>query len=710
MQKKKQPEAFKVSVFKNFLNGEHIAVCSLEDVVRMIRRGDYAEAISDYRCAAPAMLLSAGGGEVVRSGVRMASNSIPRLCFAAEYRRCNGRRKVLRRNGLVLIEIDGLKDFDTAVKLRNSAARQLYTLLVFIGANGCSVEILCSVSQIDGSMPVDDAAFCRLMAEGYRRLHYVYSSQLGVNIPLAAPAADAMCLMSADAGAFYNPHAVMFAVDFEYEATAFSTLGDNGYDAGESPLPGKTVDEAHRYIFYSCWNAVLDAGLDTADPYFAEQAITQLARYCHRSGLPEQMSVERASRIDELGGDRDLITMLFAQAYSGGIVRANPTACVPFPALTAMKLDNFFNKRYRLRRNVLTGVVEYKPLGSYDTDYRAVTQEVINTIAFMAQREGIRVWARDVKERVNSTLVDDYDPVRSWLASLPRWDGRDRLSAFAARVPTDNVLWPELFAVWMRSMTAQWIGFDRRHGNALVPLLIGEQGCGKTSFTKMILPPALQPYYNDRVDFRNDRSLMQGLSAFALINIDEFDSYSVRRQPLMKYLISKSEVTAMKAYSSTFTTGRRYASFIATTNNPHPLTDATGSRRFLCAKVTGRIDFTSPVDYQQLYAQLVSEIRSGAPRYPDEAATRSLITANRHFMRSTDIDDILQSMFRQPSSDETVQELTATEIAAMVRREHPGLPAYKANAKEIGRRLSAMGFEGRHTRRGTCYAVALDKA
>lgn len=703
MQKKKQPEAFKVSVFKNFLNGEHIAVCSLEDVVRMIRRGDYAEAISDYRCAAPAMLSSAGGGEVVRSGVRMASNNIPRLCFAAECRRCNGRRKVLRRNGLVLIEIDGLKDFDTAVKLRNSAARQLYTLLVFIGANGRSVEILCSVSRIDGSMPVDDDAFCRLMAEGYRRLHYVYSSQLDVNIPLAAPAADAMCLMSADAGVFYNPHAVTFAVDIERTTASFSTSGGNGYDAGDSPLPGKTVDEAHRYIFYSCWNAVLDAGLDTADPYFAEQAITLLAHHCRRSGLPEQMCVERASRIDELGGDRDLIIMLFSQAYSGGIVRANPTACVPFPALTAMKLDNFFNKRYRLRRNVLTGVVEYRPLGSYATDYRPVTQEVINTIAFMAQREGIRVWARDVKERVNSTLVDDYDPVRCWLASLPRWDGRDRLSAFAARVPTGNALWPELFAVWMRSMTAQWIGFDRQHGNALVPLLVGEQGCGKTSFTKMILSPALQPYYNDR-------SLMQGLSAFALINIDEFDSYSVRRQPIMKYLISKSEVTAMKAYSSTFTTGRRYASFIATTNNPHPLTDTTGSRRFICAKVTGRIDFTSPVDYPQLYAQLVSEIRSGAPRYPDEAATRSLITANRHFMRSTDIDDILQSMFRQPSSDGTAQELTATEIAAMVRREHPGLPAYKANAKEIGRRLSAMGFEGRHTRRGTCYAVALDKA
>lgn len=379
----------KVSVFKNFLNGEHIVVCSLEDVVRMIRRGDYAEAISDYRCAAPAMLSSVNGSELVRSGVRMASNNIPRLCFAAEYRRCNGSRQLLRRNDLVLIEIDGLLDFVTAVKLRNSAAYQLYTLLAFVGANGRSVDILCSVSQMDGSMPVGDDGFCRLMAEGYRRLHYLYSSQLGVNIPLTAPADDAMCLMSADAGVFYNPHAVAFTVDLGLSVDSFGGLGVNVHEVEESPLPGKTVDEAHRYIFYSCWNAVLDTGLDTADPYFAEQAITLLARYCHRSGLPEQMCVERASRIDELGGDRDLITMLFSKAYSGGIVRANPTAYVPFPALTAMKLDNFFNKRFRLRRNVLTGVVEYKPLGTYDTDYRAITQEAINAMAF---RRSVRAY------------------------------------------------------------------------------------------------------------------------------------------------------------------------------------------------------------------------------------------------------------------------------------------------------------------------------
>lgn len=698
----------KVSVFKNFLNGERITTCSVEDVVRIIRRGDYAEAISDYRCAAPSMLAANINGAIVNKSVRMADSRIPRLCFAAEFRRMNGTRQLLRRNALVLLEIDGLKDYATAVNMRNAAARQPYTLMAFVGANGCSVEIVCRISQMDGSVPADDDMFHRMMSEGYKRLHYVYSSQLGVSIPLLAPVDDAMCLMSADAGTYYEPHAVVFTVDTERESAAYVGTSVDDSSCEESPLLGKTPDEARRYIFYSCWDAVLRSGLDASDPYYAELAVAMLARFCQRSGLPEQMCVERALLIDGINSDRDLVTMLFSQAYAASPKRVNPTAHVPMPALTAMQMDHFFSKRYRLRRNELTGVVEYKPLGCYDTDYRPVTQEVINTMAFLAQREGIRVWARDVKERVNSTLVGTFNPISDYLAALPRWDGRDRLTAFAARVPTTSTpRWTELLAVWMRSMVAHWMGLDRLHGNSLVPLLIGGQGCGKSSFTKIILPEALRPYYNDRIDFRNDNTLMQGLSAFALINIDEFDRYSDHRQPLMKYIISKGEVTAMKAYRSTFSTERRYASFIATTNSSHPLTDTTGSRRFICAAVTGRIDFTSPVDYQQLYAQLVDEVRRGLPYFLDADEERWLMDENRRFFRNADIDSILSSLFRQPSSAETAQELTASEIAAIVRREYPKLPPSRLSTVEIGRRLKAAGFQGRHAECGTCYKIEL---
>lgn len=691
----------KVSVFKNFLNGERITACGVDELVRIIRDGDYAGSVSDFRCASPRMLAPGRGGEMRQWAVDTADNRIPRLCFASEYRRHDGVRRLVRHNGLVLLEIDGLADFPAAVRLRNEAARQPFTLLAFVGANGRSVEIVCRVvlSGHDMSSVPDD--YGRMMTEGYRRLRYVYSSQLGVSIGVRAQADDAMCLMSVDNGVYYDPCAVAFAVDLSKSVASYRNTGRVA-EVDESPLPGKSRDEAYRYIFYSCWDSVLDSGLNTGDALFEERAITMLARYCHRSGLPQQLCVDRALTLDLINRDRELVTLLFNQAYGNNLIHVNPTAHVPAPALTAMKTDHFMRKRFRLRRNVMSGVTQYKPVGAYDTYYRPVTREVINAMATMAQREGIRVWARDIKERVNSELVEQYDPVNEYIASLPEWDGRDRLSAFAARVPNDNPYWTEFFSVWMHSMVAHWMGLDRRHGNALVPLLIGRQGCGKTSFAKMILPEPLQPYQNDRIDFRNDNAVMLGLSSFALINIDEFDRYSGRRQPLMKYLFSKGDVTSIKAYGRTFTTERRYASFIGTTNSPCPLTDPTGSRRFVCANVTGDIDFASHVDYDQLYAQIVSEIRLGKNFYLDAEAERRQMEYNRRFMRHDCLDDILLSMFRRPEEGEPAHELTASEIAGKVMSRRPDITVSAVN---VGRRMTANGFGCLHSKDGNYYIV-----
>ena len=92
------------------------------------------------------------------------------------------------------------------------------------------------------------------------------------------------------------------------------------------------------------------------------------------------------------------------------------------------------------------------------------------------------------------------------------------------------------------------------------------QGCGKSTFCGQVLPPELTRYYNDRVNFKNEYDLLNQLSSFALINVDEFDSIGASRQPLLKYLLSKPDVKLRVPYGTAMTQRRRYASFIATTN------------------------------------------------------------------------------------------------------------------------------------------------
>ena len=196
-------------------------------------------------------------------------------------------------------------------------------------------------------------------------------------------------------------------------------------------------------------------------------------------------------------------------------------------------------------------------------------------------------------------LIEDY------LTRLPVWDGKDRIRPLAARIPCDNVRWEQLFYTWFLSMVAHWQGRDKQHGNSLSPLLVGGQGCGKSTFCFNLLPPDLNKYYTDSIDFSKKRDAELYLTRFGLINIDEFDQVSSRHQGFLKHLLQKPVVNVRKPHATQVESVKRYASFIATSNHTDLLGDPSGSRRFICIEVK-MIDNAQPIDYLQLYAQAVA--------------------------------------------------------------------------------------------------------
>ena len=73
-------------------------------------------------------------------------------------------------------------------------------------------------------------------------------------------------------------------------------------------------------------------------------------------------------------------------------------------------------------------------------------------------------------------------------------------------------------------LCAHWLGLDREHGNSTTPLLVGDQGCGKSTYCLNILPPELRQFYTDSIDFSKRRDTELALHRYALVNIDEFDA------------------------------------------------------------------------------------------------------------------------------------------------------------------------------------------
>ena len=174
-----------------------------------------------------------------------------------------------------------------------------------------------------------------------------------------------------------------------------------------------------------------------------------------------------------------------------------------------------------------------------------------------------------------------------------------------------------MLATWLRSVVAHWLQMDTIHGNECVPTLIGAQGCGKTTFFVRLLPPHLREYYLDHLNLSNKFDKEMALTNNLLVNIDELESIRPSQQASLKQTLSKSKVNGRPIYGACQEDRARYASFVATTNNPHPLTDVTGSRRYICMTIPdGKyIDNTGEINYDQLYAQVLYELREQKSPY-----------------------------------------------------------------------------------------------
>ena len=357
--------------------------------------------------------------------------------------------------------------------------------------------------------------------------------------------------------------------------------------------------------------------------------------------------------------------------------------------------------RYDFRFNVLTEQTEYAPKGT--STYELVDQRVLNTLCLVARKNGINCWDKDVSRLLLSQEIANYHPFLDYMDNLPDWDGIDRVSELASRV-SDTPLWIEGFHRWMLGMTAQWMVMDVQCANAVAPLLVStEQGRCKSTFCSILLPTELQRFYIDKFDITSVSGCEQKLSLFGLINMDEFDRYGIRTMATLKNLMQLKKLTFRKSHRAYYSQLPRIASFIGTSNQKELLTDTTGSRRFLCVEVKGKIDCTLP-DYAQLYAQLKTELLNGERYWFTSEEERKIQEHNRMFYKFSPEQDVFFRCFRLPMEGEEGIQISSTEIFCKLQKRFPS--AFRGRSvSNMGRMLLAMGVERVRTRTGSYYRV-----
>ena len=375
-------------------------------------------------------------------------------------------------------------------------------------------------------------------------------------------------------------------------------------------------------------------------------------------------------------------------------------------------IEQFLNEYYLFRRNVLNGKVEFKTKADEAADYRPLTQEALNSIILRAEREEVMEKGSPksgIMMYVHSEEVPLFNPITDFLEHLPQWDGQNHVGRMLSRLPGISSEQCSFLAVWMRSAVAHWLQMDTLHGNECVPVLIGAQGCGKTTFLRRLLPQQLRQYYLDHMNLSNKFDKEMALTNNLLVNLDEFDAIKVTQHPELKQTLSKNKVNGRPIYGASQEDRLRFASFVATTNNPHPLTDATGSRRYICLTIPKcqMIDNTGDIDYEQLYAQLLYEIRElKAPYWFNNEEVARIQQMNTDYMQQKDIAEIVESYFRKPVEGEVVKAINSTEVLKLIQQEYPSVQITHSAKVHVGFALKELGYE-RHERGGVSYYKAV---
>ena len=375
-------------------------------------------------------------------------------------------------------------------------------------------------------------------------------------------------------------------------------------------------------------------------------------------------------------------------------------------------IECFLQENYEFRRNVLSGKTEFRRVAENDNTalWSVLTSEALNSIVRRTKLEDIVDGSprTDIEEYIFSDATPVYDPIQDYLRVLPAWDGKNHVAELFNRIPgltSEQLSW---CSTWLRSTVAHWLGLDAEHGNECVPVLIGAQGCGKTTFATRLLPPALRTYYLDHINFGNKFDADMALTHNLLVNIDEFANMKGNQQGKLKQTLSKQKVNGRPIFGRSQEDRRRYASFLATTNDEHPLADPTGSRRYICLQVPkGKfIDNTQSIDYEQLYAQVLYEIREmKTPYWFTNSEVERMQEMNQSFLKDYKLDEMICSCYKVPEENEPSKWYMLDHVFDRLKSQFPTLEDNSSMRIKVGKTLKCMGCPSERTNRGMKYQL-----
>ena len=543
--------------------------------------------------------------EVAASGNYRGEESLALVYPAVELaKQANGRLTVAAFNNVVPLYVPSLLRAEDREAVKSAAGMLPMTLAAFDAADGRSVLILVAVAAKGQVLTTETEmdAFCQ---RAYETAYNLYGGILPKEIERRHPSARTAFRMTLDAAPYYNATPVPIDVTLHTPAVTSQPTTDDSSADGQRETDIELYTDYER-LYEQAAEEAYDSTEGMGQGQWYEAYLTELAYRLGEKGVPQEEAFlhirhhhlsRKTFSEEEL---RAIVDAVYAEQHH------KPTAGGAAVSRETRRLINFLNTRYVFRKNTVMGYTEYRPNNTWVRDWAPCDESAIYGIAIEARLADLDVREKDVRRYVHSSRIPTCDPIDRYLMSVvDKWDGKtDHIAMLARCVPCDIPQWETWFKKWFVAMVAQWLLPGQEYGNAVVPLLISPQGDGKTSFCRMILPRELRWGFLENLNISEKRQTLQAMHNFLLINLDEFNQISPKIQEgFLKNVIQLPSVKIKRPYGKHVEEFKRYASFIATTNETNVLHDPTGSRRFICVQLKAPVRTDYVPNYEALYAQ-----------------------------------------------------------------------------------------------------------
>jgi len=246
-----------------------------------------------------------------------------------------------------------------------------------------------------------------------------------------------------------------------------------------------------------------------------------------------------------------------------------------------------------------------------------------------------------------------YDPGKVFFDNLPEWDGKHRLEGllhdhFGAEDEPINR--------W--ASAAIWVGVLERmikpgQNFRIMPVLIGPENCGKSTFVESMLPPELMvDHYQTQLPLSDKRKdLVEQLLGVYLCEVSELTGATKADRNAIKAFLTAGKDYVRLAYRHDSEHIDRTA-FLVGTANPSdssilPL-DSGGNTRFLCVNLSRGFDVeaTIPKIRMQCWAEAKMMISAGftARRLPRDMTTAQRISNAEFEHRDDDMINMISEI------------------------------------------------------------------